>query len=62
MWARPNVPTRTMNICLDDNVNATNTIQLHLVVFVISPVTHLGHIGPTGIVLLVSYSRNKYLV
>jgi hypothetical protein len=43
------VLTRTMDISFDQDVYTTNTVQLHLFIFVVTPVTHLGHVLAFGI-------------
>lgn len=43
-----------MNIRLDHNVDAANPVQRDLDIFIISPVTHTGHVLSIGLVLLVT--------
>jgi len=43
-----------VNICLDENIDASNTIKLNLFVLVVAPVTHPSHVGAAGVVLLVT--------
>lgn len=47
-----------MDIGLDENVHATNSVKLNLLVLVLSPVTHADHVGAAGIVFLVTFSQN----
>jgi hypothetical protein len=51
-----------MNISLNEDVDATNTIQCHLLVFVVPPVSHARHIFTARIVLLVALGKDHVLV
>lgn len=44
-----------MNISLYNNVDTTNTIELYLLILVVAPITHLGHVLAPSVVLLVTY-------
>jgi hypothetical protein len=46
-----------VDIGFDKYVNTTNTIKLDLDIRIIAPVAHLGHVGSTRIILLVTYCR-----
>ena len=47
-----------MNIGLDEDVDTTNAIKLHLLVLVLSPVTHADQICPASVVFLVALGQN----
>lgn len=47
-----------MNVGLDEDVDTTNSIKLHLLVLVLSPVTHADQVLPTSVVLLVAFSQD----
>lgn len=44
-----------MDVSLDKNVDAANAVEIKLLILVVSPVTHLGHVSPSGIKLAISY-------
>jgi hypothetical protein len=48
-----------VNVCLDQNVNATNAVKLNLHVLVIPPVAHSNEVFPTRIIFLVSLGENS---
>ncbi len=43
-----------MDIGLDENVDTANAVELDLLVLVVPPVAHPGHVGSAGIVLFVA--------
>lgn len=47
-----------MDIGFDQNVHATNTIQVHLLIFVLPPVTEFHQVCAAGIVLLVALGED----
>lgn len=51
--------TGPVNVGLDDDVDAANPIKFHFIVLVVSPVAHAGHVGPAGVILLVSCAERS---
>jgi len=43
-----------MHVGLDNDVDAADAVQLNLLVLVVPPVAHPGHVGPPGVELLVA--------
>jgi hypothetical protein len=50
--------TRSVDISFDKDIDATNAVQFNLLVFVISPIAHPGHVCSTGIVFLVAFGKD----
>ena len=48
-----------MNIRLNENIHATNAVQLNLFIFVMSPIAHAGHICPASVVLFISLCEDN---
>lgn len=48
------VLTRSVNVCLDENVHTTDAIKLNLLILVVTPIAHSGHVGAASIILLVT--------
>lgn len=51
------VDSRTMNICLYDDVDTTDTVEGYFLVLVCAPITHFGHVLAVGGVLLVTCTK-----
>lgn len=51
--------TCSVDIGFHQNVHATDPIQGDLYVFVISPITHTGHVCSIGLVFLVTCIRSQ---
>lgn len=51
--------TRPVNISLHKDVDTTDAIKLNLLVLVISPVAHFGHVLPSSVVLVVSFESRR---
>jgi ABC-type molybdate transport system permease subunit len=47
-----------VDISLDEDVDTTNSVELHLLVLVLAPVTHANQVSTTGVVLLVAFGQN----
>lgn len=50
-----------MNVCLDKNVDTTNTIQLNLNIFVFAPISHLAHVFASSVEFLVAFDNDCVL-
>lgn len=50
-----------MNVCLDQNVDTTNTIQLNLNIFVFAPIPHLTHVFAPSVEFLVAFDNDCVL-
>ena len=48
--------TRSVDVSFDDNVDATNSVELYFFVLVLPPVPHFGHVCPASLVLIVTYA------
>lgn len=51
--------TRTMNICLHKDIDTTDAIELYFLIFVISPITHTGHVFSSSVILFVSFGEDN---
>ena len=51
-----------MNICFDNDVDATNTIKIDLFVFVVSPIAHSCHVLSASIVLFVALGKDNIFI
>lgn len=54
--------TGSMHVGLDENVHSANAVELYLLVLVLTPVTHAGHILPSRIILLVPFCQDNVLI
>lgn len=50
-----------MNVCLDKNVDTTNTIQLNLNILVFAPISHLAHVFASSVEFLVAFDNDCVL-
>lgn len=55
---RGEVDAGSVNVGLDEDVDATNAVKLNLFILVLAPVTHADQICAAGIVLLVTFSED----
>merc|ERR1711964_534805 len=51
-----------MNICFDEDVDTADAVQLDLLVLIIPPITHAGHVFSTRVVLLVAFSQDNVFI
>jgi hypothetical protein len=47
-----------VDVCLDDDVDAADAVELHLFVLVVPPVTHPAHVRPPGVELRIAWGGN----
>lgn len=53
----PGKHTGPVDVGLDENVYATDAVELQLLVLVVPPVAHLGHVRPASVILVVAWHR-----
>ena len=51
-----------MYVRLDNDINATDTIERNLLVVVIPPIAHSRHVCPSGFVLFVAFGEHDVFV
>lgn len=51
-----------MDICFDEDVDPADAVELDLLVLVVSPITHTGHVFSAGIVFFVAFSQYHVFV
>jgi len=51
-----------VHISLDEDVDATNAVKLHLLVLVLAPVTHANQVCAAGVILLIAFGQDDIRV
>ena len=51
-----------MDVGLDQDIDTTDAVEFDLLIFIVSPITHAGHVCPAGVIFFVPLGKNDISV